>query len=301
MDNGMRRQQLYELLGRLPDRNRTIGVEQLHIEERQEGILEKLVLDLNGEEPVPAYYLRPRRKDGPFPVILYNHSHGGFYDVGKEELFRGAPYLQKPSYGEALTDAGYAVLAIDHWGFGERSGRSESSIFKQMIWRGQVMWGMMVYDSLRAIDYLQSRGDVDAERIGTLGMSMGSTMAWWTAALDPRIKVTVDLCCLTDFDSLIESAGLDGHGIYYYVPDLLNHFTASDINALIAPRPHLGLAGIQDRLTPPDGLARIDRHLRQIYEEFQAAEAWKMVLADAGHQETPEMRQEVMSFLNRWL
>ncbi|MEH7096522.1 hypothetical protein [Neobacillus vireti] len=53
----------------------------------------------------------------------------------------------------------------------------------------------------------------------------------------------MDICCLTDYQALMEEDGLDGHGIYYYVPELLNHFTASEINALIAPRAHLGLAG----------------------------------------------------------
>ena len=56
-----------------------------------------------------------------------------------------------------------------------------------MLWHGQVMWGMMVYDSIRAVDYLVSRDDVDPGRIATMGISMGSTMAWWAAALDTRI------------------------------------------------------------------------------------------------------------------
>jgi cephalosporin-C deacetylase-like acetyl esterase len=59
---------------------------------------------------------------------------------------------------------------------------------------------MMVYDNIRAIDYLATRPEVNAARIATLGLSMGSTMAWWTAALDERVKVCVDICCLTDFD-----------------------------------------------------------------------------------------------------
>ena len=74
------------------------------------------------------------------------------------------------------------------------------------------MWGMMVYDSLRAVDYLVTRADVDAGRIGTIGMSMGSTMGWWLAALDERVKVCVDICCLTDFEALLEEKGLEGHG-----------------------------------------------------------------------------------------
>ena len=66
-----------------------------------------------------------------------------------------------------------------------------------MLWQGQVLWGMMVYDGLRALDFLLTRPEVDPQRIATLGMSMGSTMAWWLGALDERIKVTVDINCLT--------------------------------------------------------------------------------------------------------
>jgi dienelactone hydrolase len=170
-----------------------------------------------------------------------------------------------------------------------------------MLWKGQVLWGMMVYDSLRAVDYLVSRPEVDGGRVATLGLSMGSTMAWWLAALDTRIKVTVDICCLTDFHSLIESKGLDGHGIYYYVPSLLKHFSTSDINALISPRPHLALAGEKDKLTPPHGLDIIDREMKKIYAAHDASEAWKLYREDVGHQETPTMRAEIERFLDRWL
>ena len=123
------------------------------------------------------------------------------------------------------------------------------------------MWGMMVYDSLKAIDYLVSRPDVDSRRLGTLGMSMGSTMAWWTAALDQRLKVIVDICCLTDFQALRADQGWSRHGVYYFVPGLLKHFTTAQINELIVPRAHLGLAGNLDKLTPPEGLDRIDAEL----------------------------------------
>ena len=170
-----------------------------------------------------------------------------------------------------------------------------------MLWRGQVMWGMMVYDSLRAVDYLGSRSDVDPGRIGTLGISMGSTMAWWVAALDTRIQVCVDICCLTDFDALLDIGDLDSHGVYYFVPSLLKHFTASQINALVAPRPHLGLAGNYDKLTPPAGLDRIDAELTKAYAEAGAPDAWKLLRYETGHFETADMRSEVLAYLRKWL
>jgi hypothetical protein len=170
-----------------------------------------------------------------------------------------------------------------------------------MLWQGRVMWGMMVYDSLRAIDYLATRDDVEMGRLATVGLSMGSTMAWWVAALDERVKVTIDICCLTDFQALIETQGLDGHGIYYYVPGLLRHFSTAEINALIAPRAHLSLAGNFDRLTPPAGLDRVDAALRQVYAEHGAAGAWTLLRYDIGHFESAAMRAEILAFLARWL
>ena len=296
-----RRHKLYALCGDLPARDRSIQATLISREERTGYILETLVLDLNGIETVPAYWVAPKQTHGRLPVVLYNHAHGGNYEIGKNELLIGRPALQCPPYADALTAAGFAAVCIDAWGFGERRGRTESALFKEMLWQGQVLWGMMVYDSLRAMDYVCSRTDVDVTRIGTLGLSMGSTMAWWLAALDPRVRVCVDLCCLTDFESLIASRGLDGHGIYYYVPSLLKHFTTAKINALIAPRAHLSLAGDYDPLTPPAGLDRIDSELRDVYAGMNAADAWQLKRYPIGHFETAVMRAEVMAFLRRWL
>jgi len=296
-----RRDALYALLGKLPDR---FGAPQARtIESRTEGgiVIEKLLLDLNGLEPVPAYFLKPAGVAGRLPLVVYNHSHGGFYDVGKEEALRSPPYLAKPSYGEALTADGCAVLCIDHWAFGERSGRTEGQIFKEMLWRGRVMWGMMVFDSIRALDYAVTRTDVDPERIAALGMSMGGTMAWWLAALDPRIRVTVDICSLAEYDALLETGGYDGHSYYYFVPGLLGAFRAAGICALIAPRPHLSLAGEFDTFTPPAGLDAIDRDMRKLYRSLGAEERWRQVRFPVGHEETEEMRREALGFLRKWL
>jgi dienelactone hydrolase len=259
------------------------------------------MLDLNGIEPVPAYFVRPKELARRAPAMLYNHAHGGDYLIGKEEFIRGRSALQSPPYAEELARRGWCGLCIDAWNFGERRGRTELELFKEMLWKGQVLWGMMVYDSLRAIDYLVSRPEVDAKRLCTCGISMGSTMAWWVAALDERIKVCEDICCLTDFHTLIKTRGLDGHGIYYYVPNLVKHFTTAQINALIAPRPHLSLAGNYDKLTPPEGLDIIDSELKKAYAKAGARNAWKLLRYEIGHFETAAMRAEILEFLEKWL
>ena len=296
----LQRKKLYELLGKLPDKKNPISAKLISKEETPYFVLEKMLLDLNGIEPVPAYMIRPIHAPQRVPVVLFNHSHFDQYNVGKNELLYGRDEMQKPPYALALAQQGYASICIDAWGFGERHGRSESEIFKEMLWRGQVMWGMMVYDNLRVIDYLVSRKDIDPDRIATMGMSMGSTMSWWLAALDERIKVCIDICCLTDFETLIKTRGIDLHGIFYYVPDLLNHFSTTQINGLICPRPHLSLAGRRDPLTPLEGLEKVDKGLKLLYEEEGVSEAWKLHIYDVGHFETVAMRQEIFDFFKRW-
>ncbi len=294
-----RRRRLLELLGELPQAAGPVHADVMETVEYDGFVLERLTLRLNEEEAAPAYYARPAGSTGKHPVIVFNHSHGGIHEIGKDELLldTGKGYLQSPSYAAFLTSLGYSVLCFDAWGFGERSTRSESEIFKEMLWNGKVMWGMMVYDSIRAIDYLYTRDDVDTERIGTIGISMGGTMAWWLAALDERVGFCVDMCSLADYDALIATRSLDIHGIYYYVPSLLKHFTAGRINALVSPRPHLGFAGLRDPVVPAQGLDRIDSETRQAYLADGAADRWKLARSDSAHEETPEMRREIERFL----
>ena len=296
-----RRRELYSLLGKLPDRDRPVRAVKRDEREQDGYVLETWDLDLNGIENVPAYLARPKVITGRAPAVLFNHSHGGGYKIGKTEFIAGREYLQPTPYAKALTDLGCVALCIDHWVFGERSHTSELDTFKAMLWRGQVLWGMMVYDSLRAVDYLLTRADVDSRRIGTLGMSMGSNMAWWLAALDERIKATVDINCLTDYQALLADKGLGRHGVYYFVPDLLNHFTTAQINTLIAPRAHLGIAGTRDKLTPLAGLDTIDRELIDVYARAGHPERWKLLRYDVEHVETEAGRAAALAFLKEFL
>jgi hypothetical protein len=288
-----RRAQLYGLLGRLPPRDLKVSAKLISTEDRGSYLLEKLTLDLNGEEAVPAWFAKPKGKTGKLPTVLFNHSHGGGYNIGKAEFIDGRAYLANPSYAQFLTSLGYNALCIDAWIFGERAGRAELDFCKDMLWHGRVPWGMMVYDSLKAVDYLVTRPDVDTQRLGTVGISMGSSSAQWVGALDTRVKAVVDICCLTDWHTLVEVNEFKRHGIYYYVPDLLTHFTTSQMNALIAPRAHLALAGNQDALTPVAGLVKVDRELREVYARAGKPEHWQLLRYNVGHVETPEMRERI--------
>ena len=211
-----RRKELWGLLGELPWQYKP-GPAKLVSTERYEGYtLERLVLDLNGVEPVPALLLIPEKRQKPAPGLLFIHWHGGMYELGKEQLLRGVE--AQPAYAPVCVEKGLVTLAIDSWCFGERKREAdghtgEEDAFKLMLWQGQVLFGMMMFEEFRALDYLASRTEADPRRLGAFGMSMGATKAWWLAALDPRVKLCIDVCCLTDYEELIKTRGLKEHGV----------------------------------------------------------------------------------------
>src|SRR5262249_17991725 len=188
-----------------------------------------------------------------------------------------------------------------HWGFGERATTSERVLNKRFLWEGRTLWGMRVADTLAAFDWLRAQPRFAAVPVFTLGLSMGSTMAWWAAALEPRIGAVVDLCCLAEFDALVATGADDLHGEYFFVPGLRREFTAAGINALIAPRPHLSCAGARDPLTPAAGLASIDAALKEAYEAVGARDAWQQRIFATGHRETKAMRSEVLAFVEKFV
>src|SRR5215469_1036206 len=299
-----RRRELWSLLGDLPSQHRPGPAQVLKTEKHEGYTLERLLLDLNGEEPVPALLLIPDKRQTPAPGLLYVHWNGGMYDLGKEQLLRGVD--AQPAYASVLAAKGIVTLAIDSWCFGERKRESdgktgEEDAFKLMLWKGQVLFGMMMFDELRALDYLASRTEVDSKHLGVFGMSMGATKAWWLAALDPRISVCMDVCCLTDFDELIQAHSLHEHGIYYYVPSLLKHFQTAQINELIVPRPHLSVNGRRDPLTPSAGVEKIRDYLLPLYRRYGNEPDCRIALYDCAHVELPAMREVILEWMDRYL
>ena len=238
-DPAARRAELLSLLGDLPDLNRPITAELVREEARAGYHLEVLTLDLNGIEPVPAYFVKPNAGGGPFPTVIYNHSHGGAYHIGKDELLNGREYLQSPPYAEALTAQGYAALCIDAWCFGERHDLPELELVKLMLWRGQVLWGS---DGLRqpargGLRHLRPTWTPRAWRRSACRWAARWRGTWRAGPAHQGVRRYLLPDRLPGAD---RRRGLGGHGIYYYVPGLLKHFTTAEINALIVPRPHLG-------------------------------------------------------------
>jgi dienelactone hydrolase len=303
-NDARRRAELWSFLGKMPEQRIPSGRK---VGERHEdgALIEEWLLDLNGIEEVPAVLVLPDSIGDNAPAVVYCHAHSDVWNTGKSELFDGIPGVLEP-YAPDLVAAGVVTLAIDSWCFGDRQRNSDGKLgeqeaFCEMLWRGQVLFGMMMFDLRQALTWLSAHDRVDSERIGVLGMSMGATHAWWLSALDERIKLCVDICCLTDYDALIEDRTVGLHGVYYFVPDLLNHFSSAEINALIAPRARLSVNGVDDPWTPNRGVLRIAEELRVVYDGMDASESLDVRCYECGHEETPEMRQLVMRWISEKL
>jgi dienelactone hydrolase len=301
------RAQLWKLLGKLPRRPTIPRVKSLTREDRGEYVFEKFEFDNEAGAVVPGYLLLPKGVSGKVPGLLYCHWHGGEYEIGKEELFQARHTPEPP--GPTLAKRGFAVLAIDAYCFGERNGRGpggpgekggsgEMTASKFNLWIGRTLWGMILRDDLMALDYLASRPEVNADRLAVMGMSMGATRAWWLMALDERLKNAVPICCLTRYQNLIQHADLKAHGIYYYVPNLLNHFDTEAIVALLAPRPVLFLDGDRDSTSPVDGIHEIESAVRPIYRLYnKEANFQSLVFSGQGHVYTQEMWNKTLKWL----
>jgi alpha/beta hydrolase family protein len=116
-----RRKELWSLLGDLRWQHRGAPPKLLKTETHEGYTLERLVLDLNGIEPVPALLLIPDKRQSPAPALLYIHWHGGMYGLGKEQLLRGVDV--QSAYAPVCVEKGLVTLAIDSWCFGEQTRR----------------------------------------------------------------------------------------------------------------------------------------------------------------------------------
>lgn len=305
------RAKLWDLLGKLPPRPNPVSVCVVSRTEHADFTLEKLELDNGAGDLVLCYLLLPKNGQEKSPAILYCHWHGGQYDVGKEELF-GTNATPVPP-GPALAKLGFAVIAVDACCFGERNGKGpggprekggagEMTASKFNLWFGRTLWGMMLRDDLIALDYLRSRPEIDGNRIGVTGISMGATRTWWLMALDDRLKVGAAVCCLTRYQNLIASESLREHGIYYFVPGMLNHFDTEAVVAMAAPRPLLFQSGEKDPGSPVDGIHIIESKVSKLYKLFGAPDNFQSIIyPNVGHVYTPEMWSKTTNWLTKHL
>jgi len=197
--------------------------------------------------------------------------------------------------GQKVGDGSAHHPGVDDHGFGG------GAMPKGWDWNDTLYLGSAPHDAQGRLPYAPALADRLAAALALDGTGRPIDVGCGLAALDRRVKVCIGICCFSDYEAVIARSSLEAHGLYYFVPGLLKHFTSAQINALIAPRAHLSLAGINDPLTPPEGLDRIDAELKEVYATAGAPDAWRLSRHATGHMETAAMRKEVVGFLQEWM
>ena len=224
-----------------------------------------IIFNVTKHSRVRATMLLPSGK-GPFPAVLLLHDHGSKFDIGKDKLIQpwydetklasaqawAARYFSGRFVGDALVARGYAVLAVDALGWGDRSGlvyEGQQALASNFFNLGSSLAGLMAREDVRAAAFLATLPEVDKRKITALGFSMGGYRAWQVAALSDHVSATVSACWMTTLKDMMVPGNntLRGQSAYHMLhPGLYNYLDIPDVASIAAPKPMLLFDGETD-------------------------------------------------------
>jgi dienelactone hydrolase len=309
--------------------------------DRGDYVEESLTFQTTPDLRIPAYVLLPKQARVKAPGILVLHSHDGIYLWGKEKvvaLDQEHPYLttfKQQRYGgksiaSELARSGYVTMAIDmfYWGerrmlrdddpasyrerpatmseadiraFNQRASQDESLVGRSLFTAGITWPGVILWDDIRALDYLASRPEVDAARLGCVGLSVGGYRSYLLAALDDRIKAAVDVGWMTSFGSQIRQHVVNTIGLSFHINGLYRALDFPDLAALAAPRALMVINGSRDALFALDGVKAAFDKIGRLYAKAGSPDRVRCRLFDAPHEFNLEMQAEAWAWLGRWV
>lgn len=270
--------------------------------------IEKLTFEAEPGDPIPALLLVPDgvSAERPAPGICIWHQHNGEWHLGKTEP---AGLAGNPMHhtGAALAREGYVVLCIDALGFEERQngykikdGALERFLFLKYVVSGKCMAWKNILDMRRAVDYLCSRAEVRADRLGCYGHSMGSTHTWLVGPWEPRLTALVGNCCLPTYAAIHRTEIL--HCFPNFIPGIFEYGDTPDIAALIAPRAlHLNF-GETDSGSPIEEVRAGMKTIEKAYQSMHAESKFShFIEPGTGHVLSDAMWKQTRNFFAKHL
>jgi cephalosporin-C deacetylase-like acetyl esterase len=299
--------ELKQLLGWWPERV-PLEAERIEVTHHQDYTAEKVVFQSEKYATVSAVVLIPRGCTGKVPAVICLHGHGpgkriplGAYENEQEKELIVAG---ERDYAIQAVKEGYVSISIDMRAFGEaknpedaeEAGRSSCrSATLHSFMLGRTMVGERVWDVMRTIDYLETRPEIDPDKIICMGQSGGGTITLFSAALEPRISNAIVSCYFCTFKDSIMS-------IYHcednYVPGILRLGEMYDIAGLIAPRPLMIVAGQEDPIFPIEGVDYAYSQLEKIYSAAGVSDRLSRYVGSGGHR---FYKEKVWEWVKKWL
>ncbi len=296
-------ERMRELLSLPKENYRPLTPEVLAKSDDGELTIEDLQFNAGKEVWVPAIIVKPRIASKPLPAIICLPGTGGT----RQQLADARLQLsERPRTGwaHALARQGFLTISLDYRG----SPAREQNIFTEAVrlqLEGRSYMGLLVYETMRAVDYLLTRPDVDRARIGITGFSLGGAVSWYAAAADPRLKVIVPVCGgAGTYHALLQNQRQTGyHSQYFYPAGFLKQFPGDqpEVFASLAPRAVLVVGRDQDQGMPVEGLRKLEEEVKSVYARRGVPERFMVYLTAGDHTYTEDMFTEVSQWFQRFL
>lgn len=278
----------------LPERDGSgLDVRVLWEQDDELGSITKLVFTAEERADVPCYFCVPHGAVAPYTTVicLQGHTSGMHNSIGRafEDERRRIEVPGDRDFALSAMRHGFAALCIEQRGFGERTdpveaGDAAAAACHDPAMRallvGRTLLGERVFDVDRAIDYLESRGDIATEGVGVMGNSGGGTVSIYAAALLDRVGFAMPSCSFATFAGSIFSIH---HCVDNYVPGILRWAECADVLGLFAPKPIVVVTGRYDDIFPLARVVEAYRKLEEIYVDAGAGGACALVVGDGGH------------------
>jgi dienelactone hydrolase len=241
------------------------------------------------------------------PTILYVCGHGNVVEKGVS-FGSKVSYQYHPAW---FARHGYVCLILDTLQLGEIQGLHHGTYREGMWWwhaRGYTPGGVELWNAIRALDYLETRPEVDAKKIGLTGRSGGGASSWWVAAADDRPQAIVPVAGIADLHAHVCEGAVPrlakgviaGHCDCMFMVNTCR-WDFADVAALVAPRPLLLGNSDADDIFPVAGYRRIAEKVRKVYALYGAEEKFQLLETKGPHKDTPELRVGINRWMNRWL
>ena len=255
-------------------------------------------------QPVAGLYVaanlyRPKSVAEPLPAVLYVCGHANVVEDG----VRMGNKTAYQHHGAWFARHGYVCLIIDTIQRGEFEGIHHGTYRYGMWWwndRGYTPAGVEAWTGIRAIDYLQSRPEVDPDRIGITGRSGGGVYSWWVAALDDRVTAAVPVAGITTLRNHVVDGCVEGHCDCMFMVNTYR-WDYPIVAALVAPRPLLISNSDKDGIFPLDGVVALHAKVRKIYRLYDAEDRLGLQITEGPHRDTQELRVHAFRWMNRFL